>query len=125
MRALIFGVLLLSVAAFGATTSPFFQLEQTKKEGKVHVVGKNTSRIPLVAYVVIAERGSTRIVWHGNYNGGDALGIQKTVDVGEVAEGWDAAPMRVSVDYVRFADGTAWGDATTDEAKGITASYQK
>ena len=117
--------LLVAAAAFATASSPFFHLELTNKDGKIHVVGKNTSHSPLMAYVVVAERGHMRTVWKGNYTQDSALGVDKTVNVGELALESTSEQAHVSVDYVRFADGTAWGVAATDEAKAIAASYQK
>jgi len=126
MRSLSFAAVLLAVLpAFGTSDSPFFQLAQASKDAKVHVTGKNISRSPIVAYVVLAEHGHWRVVWKGVYSVGDTLGPGKTVDLGDVPTDSTSEHTKLLVDYVRLADGTAWGNATTEEAKEIAARYQK
>jgi hypothetical protein len=127
MRSLTFAVAVLSIVSglSGASNGPFFDLKQTIKDGTLFVTGKNISRSPLVAYVVVAEGAHQRSVWHGVYSGGDTLGVAQTVRVGEAAAGSPSEPLKVFVDYVRLADGTSWGDATTDDAKEIAARFQK
>jgi hypothetical protein len=100
-------------------------LEQTTTNGTVRVSGKNISQSGIVAYVVVAERGQRRIVWNGVYTRGDTLGVGKSVTLGDVPIGSSTDLAKIFVDYVRLADGSAWGDATTDQAKEIAARFQK
>ena len=127
MRCRAFAVVVLSVAAglWGAADSQFFQLEQANKNGTVQIIGKNISGSPIVAYVVVAEHAQKRMVWNGVYTRGDSLGVGKSVTLGEITVGSSAEQAKVYVDYVRLADGTAWGDAKTDQAKEIEARFQK
>jgi hypothetical protein len=127
MRFLAVAAALLSVAAglSGAGENPFFRVEQAAKDGKVQVAGKNISGVPMVAYVVIAERGHQRVVYYGVYTEGDTLGAGKDVMVGEMPAGSAAEQGRITVDYVRLANGTVWGDAETDQAKEIVARFRK
>lgn len=111
--------------AFGSSDSPFFRLAEKSKEAKMHVTGKNISHSPIVAYVVLAERGHSRFVWHGVYTGGDALRPGKTVEVGDAPLSNSSEQLNLVVDYIRLADGTVWGSATTEEAKEIAARYKK
>ena len=45
--------------------------------------------------------------------------------VGDLPASPALGPAKVFVDYVRLADGTTWGDATTDQAKQIAVRFQK
>jgi hypothetical protein len=91
----------------------------------VRVSVKNISQSAIVAYVVVAERGERRIVWPGVYTGGNTLAVGKSITLGDLPIGSSTDQARVFVDYVRLADGSAWGDATTDQAKKIAARFQK
>jgi hypothetical protein len=116
----------LSVARLSlANDSPFFHLKQTTKRGTIQVTGTNTSHTPIVAYVVIFERAHQRTVWHGVYTRGDVLRTGKSVRVGVVPQGTLMGRPSLILDYVRLSDGTSWGNAQTDEAKEIEASFRK
>jgi hypothetical protein len=120
---LIASVLFVAVGVSAAPNSPFLRLEQTNKAGKVQLAVKNVSQKPIVAYVVVVESPNHRSVLHGVYTGKDALAAGQSARVGEVD-----APMnqvKASVDYVRLADGTIWGDGATDDAKEISARFQQ
>jgi len=127
MRCLAFAAFLLWVAVglSGADESPYFRLEQATTSGKVQVTGTNILRRPIVAYVVVAERSHQRVVWQGVYTGSDTLGAGKTVTLGDIAASATLEQVKVFVDYIRLGDGTTWGDAETDQAKEITARFQK
>jgi hypothetical protein len=109
----------------GAGNSPFFELKETAQNGKVQVTGKNISQIPLVAYVVVAERGHRRVVWNGVYTEGDTLKRGNTVTLGDMDAHSSAEEGNLLVDYVRLADGTAWGACATEQGKQIAARFQK
>lgn len=120
------GAALLMVAGLaGASDNPYFRLKQTSTKDKVQFTGMNTSSTSIVAYVVVLERAHQRVVWQGVYTDGDQLGAGKSIEVGEAVAGTGSDEAKVSVDYIRFADGTAWGDATSDQAKEIAASFRK
>jgi len=118
---LIASALFVAVGVSAAPNSPFLRLEHTSKAGKVQFAVKNVSQRPIVAYVVVAESQNHRSVWHGVYTGKDALAAGQTAIVGEVSG--PESQVKVIVDYVRLADGTTWGDATTDDAKEIAARF--
>jgi hypothetical protein len=120
---LIASILLVATGVSAAPSSPFLRLEQTNKSGKVQLAVKNVSQKPVVAYVVVVESPDHRSVFHGVYAGKDALAAGQSAAVGEVAAHKDQ--VRASVDYVRLADGTTWGDAATDDAKEISARFQQ
>jgi len=117
--------LLLAAGLSVASDSPFFRLKETRKNGKVQVLGTNICHSPIVAYVVIFERSNQRTVWHGIYKDGDSLDTGKTVRVGALPDGSYMGRATVSVDYIRLANGTTWGDAQTDEAKAIVAQFRQ
>jgi hypothetical protein len=121
---LIASVLFVAVGVSAAPNSPFLRLEHTSKAGKVLFTVKNISHQPIVAYVVVAERPNHRSVWHGVYTGRDSLPVGDTVTVGEAPVGPAGDKFNASVDYVRLADGTSWGEITTDDAKEIAARFQ-
>lgn len=117
-------VLFVIAAVSQSPNGPFLRLEQTNANGSMQFVARNISHKPIVAYVVVAEGSNHRSVWHGVYTGKDVLPAGETVKVGELPDA-QAAKERVFVDYVRLADGTIWGKATTDEAKEISARFQQ
>jgi hypothetical protein len=117
---------LMSVAAgLIANDSPFFRLKETTRNGTLQVLGTNVSRSPIVAYVVVFERTNQRTVWHSVYTGGDTLPAGKRVRVGVVPASSYLGRASVTVDYVRLANGTSWGNASTDEAKQIVARFRQ
>ncbi len=118
-------LLLLAAGLSVAGNTPFFHLKQTTKRGTIQVTGTNVCHTPIVAYVVIFERAHQRTVWHGVYTNGDVLQTGKSVRVGIVPQGTLLGRPIVTLDYVRLADGTSWGDAQTDEAKEIEARFHK
>ena len=113
-------VLLLATSVSAVPNSPFLSVNQTKKNGKTELVVKNVSHRPIVAYVVIVDSPDHRSVYHGVYTGKDALAAGKTATIGEVAP----TDVKVSIDYVRLADGTTWGAAATDDAKEISSRFR-
>ena len=117
--------LLIVLGLAGASDTPYFRLKQTTTKAKVQFTGTNISSTPIVAYVVVLERAHQRVVWKGVYTEGDKIGAGKTIEVGEVPVGADLEQAKVSVDYIRLADGTSWGDVTSDAAKEIAASFSK
>lgn len=117
--------LLIVLGLAGASDSPYFRLKQTTTKDKVQFTGTNIASTPIVAYVVVFERAHQQVVWQGVYTEGDKLGTGKTIEVGAVPVGTALEQAKVSVDYIRLADGTSWGDATSDAAKEIAARFQK
>jgi hypothetical protein len=126
MRSLLIAATLFVGAALStAASGPFLQVKQSLENGNVQFFGKNISRQPIVAYVVVAERPNHRSVWHGVYSGHDALPVGQTVKLGEIPAGSAADKFNASVDYVRLADGTTAGEITTDEAKEIANRFEQ
>jgi hypothetical protein len=125
MRFLSIVVLTLSVgmSLLAASDSPYLQIQQTTRNGTTYITGTNVSRSQIVAYVVVAERGTQRSVFHGLYTNGDSLGANKAVNIGDASLG--GSPERLYVDFVRLADGTTWGEASTSEARELAARFQK
>jgi hypothetical protein len=117
--------LLLAAGSVIANDNPFFRVKETTSNGVLRVIGTNVSRSPIVAYVVVFQRANQRAVWRGVYNEGDTLAIGKSVRVGAVPAGPYLGRPIVNVDYIRLANGTSWGNATTDEAKDIIARFKK
>ncbi len=87
--------------------------------------GKNISKSPIVAYVVFAEHGHSRVVWKSVFSAGESLKPGKIVELGHVPIGLASERVTILVDYVRLADGAEWGNSTTEEAKKLAARYQK
>ncbi len=114
-------VVFVSVCASAGSSSPFLRLEQVNRAGKMRLAVKNISQRPIVAYVVVVESENHRSVLHGVYTGKDTLAVGKTATLLETAAPVDQ--MKISIDYVRLADGTTWGDASTDDAKEISARF--
>jgi len=109
----------------GVSDSPFLRLQQqTAENGKVQVTGQNISSGPIVAYVVVFDavvKGAHQhIVW-SKASTGPTIGVGKTVKLGDMPASSDLTQAHVFVDYVRLADGTAWGEAKTDQAKEMAA----
>ena len=113
--------LLIALGLADAGDNPFFRLVRSRAKDKVQLTGTNISRAPIVAYVVVLERAHQRVVWFGVYTDGDKLGVGKSVEVGAVPDGTASEQAKVTVDYIRLADGTSWGNATSDQAKEIAA----
>jgi hypothetical protein len=120
---LIASLVLVAIGVSAAPNSPFLRLEQMTKGGKVQLAVENISQKPIVAYVVVVESPNHRTVWHGVYTDKDALAAGQTATVGDLTTPEDQS--RAFIDYVRLADGTTWGDATTDDAKEISARFRK
>ena len=103
----------------------FLRVEQETKNGKIQVTGQNVSSGPIVAYVVVVDTdvngAHQRILWSKSSTG-PTIGVGKTVKLGDVPANTDLTQAHVSVDYVRLADGTAWGEAKTDQAEEMAAS---
>jgi hypothetical protein len=120
---LIASSVLVAIGVSAAPNNPFLRVEQMTKGGKVQLAVKNISQKPIVAYVVVVESLNHRSVWHGVYADKDVLAAGQTATVGESTTPEDQS--RAFIDYVRLADGTTWGNATTDDAKEISARFHK
>jgi len=108
-----------------ASDSPFLHIQQRTQNGQLHLIGENIAQNPIVAYVVVAARGGNQTVFTGVYTAGDSLAAKKSIDMGMMPAGSAEAPAKIFVDFVRLADGTTWGKATTDQAKEIAARLQQ
>ena len=126
MRSLAFSLFsfVIMSAAYASPGDSLLRLAEVQKGPDVNVTGTNTSRNPVVAYVVVEESGHSRVVWKAVYTNGDSLKPGKTTVLGNVPK-TSKADLKLVVDYVRLADGTTWGTASTDEAKEISVRFQK
>jgi len=113
-------LLFFAIGVSAAPNGPFLRINKINKDGKVELAVKNVSHKPIVAYVVIVKSANNRSVFHGVYTDKDSLAAGKTATLGEVKS---TDQINVSVDYVRLADGTAWGPAATDDAKEIMSRF--
>lgn len=114
----------------GARTNPYLRLSESTKNGKVQLVPENTSGRPIVAYVVavVRRRGSLNQekVYAGVYTGKDSLPSGKSIQLAQ----WETRMMsnaptpHLFVDYVRMADGTAWGNCVTEQGKEVAARFK-
>jgi hypothetical protein len=109
----------------GNNDNPFLRLTVTGTDLNLGVAGKNISGRPIVAYVVFAEHGHSRVVWKSVFSAGESLKPGKIVELGHVPIGSASERVNFFVDYVRRADGTQWGNSTTEEAKELAARYRK
>jgi GTP-dependent phosphoenolpyruvate carboxykinase len=127
LRSLSLAAVFLAVMPFalGNIDSPFLHITVMGNDSNLRVTGKNISRSPIVAYVVFAEHGHSRVVWKSVFSVGESLKPGKNVELGNVPLGLASERVNFFVDYVRLADGTEWGDSTTEEAKELAARYQK
>ena|ERR1700730_13540115 len=106
-----------------AENNPYVRLTQTIKDGTLRVSAKNISRKPILAYVVAVENGGQATTHHDFFTGRDAFGPGKTVEI--VFAVSPSTTPNVFVDYVRLSDNSSWGNAITDDAKDVAASFQK
>src|SRR5260370_36137222 len=106
-----------------AENNPYGPLTQTAKDGTLRVSAKNISRKPILAYVVAFENGGQATTHHDSSTGRDAFGPGKTIDI--VFAVSPSTTPNVFVDYVRLSDRSSWGNAITDDAKDVAASFQK
>jgi hypothetical protein len=113
------------VGAVASSDCPFLAVEQVSKNGRVHVMAKNVTKQPILAYVVVGDRGSQHSVWKGVFSEGSTLKEGHSFDIGEAPGVSTTNSTRIFVDYVRLTDGTNWGLASTQEAKEVIASFQK
>jgi hypothetical protein len=128
MKSIIFTATTLCILVVGAVASsdcPFLALKQVPKNGHIHVVAKNVTKQPILAYVVVGDSGSQHSVWKGVFSEGSMLKEGHSFDIGEAPGVSNANSTRIFVDYVRLTDGTSWGPASTQEAKEVIASFQK
>ena len=99
------------------------RVNEEHNNNQVHIVVKNTSRSPIVAYVIAgggrSTDGSPTKVYSGVYSGRDALQPGKSVQL-DIRQG-AVSPLNLTVDYVRLADGSTCGKATTEAARNTAA----
>jgi hypothetical protein len=105
-----------------ADANPYIRLTQVVKNGTIRVTAKNISRKPIVAYVVALQDGSQSTTHHDFFTGRDAFAPGKTIEL--VFAVHSSSDPKLFVDYVRLADNSTWGNAVTDAAKDVAASFQ-
>ena len=116
-------VLALTSATVGNSDNPFLKLTESSDMSNTHVTAKNISHKPVVAYVVVADSGSSRTVLHGVYTGKDSFKPGTTVVVGDIPAKSGSVKPTLRVDYIRLSDGAVWGDAKTEEAAEIVKRF--
>ena len=84
----------------------------------------NNSSKSVVAYVLAtaeskSKDGSPIRTYSGVFTGPDSLAPGSSMEVGQ------ADSRRISVDYIRFADGSTCGNAVAEQAKAISARFSK
>jgi hypothetical protein len=118
-------IILISLNAFGSDCTSTIQLRHKKDDGKETVVAKNISGKPIVAYVVATEVNRTtgdRVqVFSGVFTDGDSLHPGASLAIGSVSS--NATELKPVIDYVRLADGSTCGAASTNEAKAVAARF--
>lgn len=124
-RSLVFSMLAPMLMAFAADNSPYLKLTSHSKAEGVSISAQNVSGKSIVAYVVMVEypkQGGTdlRATYEGVYTNGDVFAANTSIDVATLPVKRTDAPQMI-VDYVRLADGTTWGPATSAEAKALAA----
>jgi hypothetical protein len=116
--------ILIALNAFGSDCSSTIQLQHKKDNGKETVVVKNVSGKPIVAYVVATEvsqpAGDRVQVFSGVFTDGDSLHPGASLAIGSVSSNTDLKPV---IDYVRLADGSTCGPASTNEAKAVAERF--
>ena len=116
--------ILIALNAFGSDCASIIQLQHKKDNGKETVVVKNVSGKPIVAYVVatdISQPTGDRVqVFSGVFTDGDSLHPGVSLAIGSVSSDTDLKPM---IDYVRLADGSTCGAASTNEAKAVAERF--
>jgi hypothetical protein len=116
--------ILIALNAFGSDCTSDIQLQHKKDNGKETVVAKNVSGKPIVAYVVATEvsqpTGDQVHVFSGVFTDGDSLHPGASLAIGSVSSNADLKPM---IDYVRLADGSTCGAASTNEAKAVAERF--
>lgn len=116
--------ILIALNAFGSDCTSSIQLQQKRDSGKETIVAKNVSGKPIVAYVVANEvrqpTGDQVHVFSGVFTDGDSLHPGASLAIGSVSSNADLKPM---IDYVRLADGSTCGAASTNEAKAVAERF--
>jgi len=83
---------------------------------------KNISEKPIVAYVVTNgtdAAGNPVHSFYGVFTAGDSLHSNASMELGSLSSTDKVA--KLVIDYVRFADGTSCGAASTQQAKDAIA----
>jgi hypothetical protein len=117
-----------STILLGAECQSVIRVNEQHKNDQVRISAKNTSRSPIIAYVIAgggrSMDGSPTNVYSGVYSGRDALFPGKSIEL-DVHQG-AAIPLNLIVDYVRLANGLSCGKATTETAKTVaTRVYER
>jgi hypothetical protein len=100
------------------------EVRQRTQDGKTEFTARNISSTPMVAYVVAAGRdanGNPTNVFYGVFTAGDSLRPGASMSIGSVSS--NPVELKPVVDYVRRADGSACGNASTKQAKDAIARF--
>jgi hypothetical protein len=120
---------LIALASFcfpGGAESSYLKLNQVEKDGVIQVSAENISGKPIIAYVVVIahSKGQSTTVHHGVYTGKDQFAAGQSVPVAKLETRRISGELKLSIDYIRMADGTVWGNPVTKEGKEIAARFK-
>ena len=105
-------------------SNPNIKLTQVAKDGTLHVSIKNTSRKPILAYVVAVEDAGQSTTHHDFFTGRSPFAPGKTVELVFALPSTSSTP-RVFVDYLRLSDNSTWGNPVTEDGKSVAATFEK
>ncbi len=112
----------LTLSAFAGDCESTIQIQQEMRGGKNQLFIKNISEKPIVAYVVTNgtdAAGNPVRSFYGVFTAGDSFHANASMELGSLSSSDKEA--KLVIDYVRFADGTSCGAASTQEAKDAIA----
>ena len=120
-------LLLSSACALHAQCDSLIRLDTKAKGGEVQISVRNTSKHPIIAYVVIskpAAPGDTAParVYSGVFTDGDSLLPSRSLLIATVAAS-NKEPLMI--DYVRLRNSQTCGMATSEAARKIAAGYKR
>ena len=104
----------------------FITATETDRGSTTSIRARNVSRQPIVAYVVrntpSTKSDTKSYSLHGVFTDGDSLHPNQVMQLGTVPRRYVNGLLKV--DYVRLADGTSCGAATTQDAKQVAARFE-
>ena len=104
----------------------FLTASETNHGSTTAIKARNVSRQPIVAYVVTntpSGKGDTKSYsLHSVFTDGDSLHSRQAMELGTVPKRQVNGLLKV--DYVRLADGTSCGPASTQDAKQVAARFE-
>ncbi len=123
--AVVLSVVSLSAFAASGDCGSIIKLRQHNKNGQTQIDGRNSSRKPIVAYVVVdgpkAPQDYRTFTLHGLFTNGDSMRPGSSMNLGSFEQRKTQGSL--FVDYVRLADGTTCGKAESSDAKAISTRF--